>query len=90
MKTRFLYILLVLLYVLFMLPFSVHSQTKADYQKAQFVKEGDTLNYRILYPENFSPTQKYPLVLFLHGAGERGNDNEAQLTHGGDLFLKKK
>ena len=24
----------------------------------------------------------YALVLFLHGAGERGNDNEAQLRHG--------
>jgi predicted peptidase len=26
--------------------------------------------------------------LFLHGAGERGNDNSSQLTHGGALFLK--
>jgi predicted peptidase len=25
---------------------------------------------------------RLPLVLFLHGAGERGNDNEAQLRHG--------
>lgn len=89
MKKRFLYILLVLLYILIMLPFSVHSQTKADYQRAQFVSEGDTLNYRILYPENFTPTKQYPLVLFLHGAGERGNDNQAQLTHGGDLFLQE-
>ena len=24
------------------------------------------------------PDEKYPLVLFLHGAGERGNDNEKQ------------
>jgi len=28
----------------------------------------------------------YPLVVFLHGAGERGNDNEKQLTHGATLF----
>ncbi|MCC8096631.1 MAG: hypothetical protein LIP05_15645 [Tannerellaceae bacterium] len=26
------------------------------------------------------------MILFLHGAGERGEDNEKQLTHGGDLF----
>ncbi|MCB9352667.1 MAG: hypothetical protein H6573_35060 [Lewinellaceae bacterium] len=29
-------------------------------------------------------------MLFLHGAGERGRDNEAQLTHGAGLFLDKK
>ena len=32
------------------------------------------------------PGKKYPLVLFLHGAGERGDNNAAQLTHGGSLF----
>lgn len=51
---------------------------------------GDTLNYRILYPEHYNRKKKYPLVLFLHGAGERGYDNEAQLTHGSKLFLDAK
>jgi len=27
-------------------------------------------------------------VIFLHGSGERGNDNEKQLTHGAELFLR--
>ena len=31
--------------------------------------------------------KKSPLVLFLHGAGERGNDNEKQLVHGGQMWL---
>lgn len=26
-------------------------------------------------------------MLFLHGAGERGNDNEKQLVHGGQMWL---
>lgn len=47
---------------------------------------GDTLQYRLLQPENMKKSEKYPLVLFLHGAGERGNDNERQLTHGGQMF----
>lgn len=31
--------------------------------------------------------EKYPLVIFLHGAGERGTDNEAQIKHIQELFL---
>lgn len=42
---------------------------------------GDSLRYRFLYPDN-DTTRKYPLVIFLHGSGERGNDNEAQLKWG--------
>ncbi|MBI3137265.1 MAG: prolyl oligopeptidase family serine peptidase [Sphingobacteriales bacterium] len=49
--------------------------------------DGNILPYRILYPENYDKNKKYPLVLFLHGSGERGKDNEKQLTHGARLFL---
>jgi predicted peptidase len=59
------------------------------YEKHLFVKNGDTLPYRVLLPENYDASKKYPLVYFLHGAGERGKDNEAQLTHGAKLFLKE-
>src|SRR5690606_4055510 len=41
----------------------------------------DTLRYRILTPD-YDTTRTYPLVIFLHGSGERGNDNEAQLKWG--------
>lgn len=42
---------------------------------------GDSLLYRFLFPDN-DPARKYPLVIFLHGSGERGNDNNAQLKWG--------
>lgn len=35
--------------------------------------------YRLLKPDSVEPGRKYPLVLFLHGAGERGDNNKAQL-----------
>ena len=58
-----------------------------EYQKKTYVSiENDTLLYRELTPEKMMPDRKYPLVVFLHGAGERGNDNEAQLLHGGNMF----
>jgi predicted peptidase len=37
--------------------------------------------YRVLAPAVVEPGRRYPLVLFLHGAGERGSDNEAQLAY---------
>jgi predicted peptidase len=67
----------------------VRSQDLSEYQKRIFIDSpGDTLPYRILFPENYDRQKQYPLVVFLHGAGERGNDNEKQLTHGASLFLK--
>ena len=61
--------------------------SKNMYLKQLFVRNGDTLPYRILFPENYDPKKEYPLVVFLHGSGERGNNNESQLKHGGSLFL---
>lgn len=59
-----------------------------NYERKVFVStSGDSLNYRLLEPEAMQAGKKYPLVLFLHGAGERGNDNEKQLTHGAQMFL---
>ncbi len=43
--------------------------------------KGDTLNYRILIPDA-DTLRRYPLVIFLHGSGERGSDNDAQLKWG--------
>lgn len=58
------------------------------YEKKEFVwSEGKVLPYRILYPENYDRTKKYPVILMLHGAGERGSDNQMQLVHGSKLFL---
>lgn len=63
------------------------AQDLAKYERSTFVSKSDTLPYRLLFPENFDPAKKYPLLFVLHGAGERGNNNEAQLIHGGKLFL---
>ena len=70
----------------FLFCLSVAGQTA--YEKKVFVApSGDSLQYRLLRPEVEETGKKYPLVLFLHGAGERGNDNEKQLMHGGQMFL---
>ncbi len=43
--------------------------------------KGDTLPYRMMKPANYDPTKKYPIVLYLHGMGERGTDNHEQLRN---------
>ncbi|PID69079.1 MAG: phospholipase [Flavobacteriales bacterium] len=70
-----------------MLLFSCQLFAQDQYKKELYIVDGDTLPYRILFPENFSETEKYPLMVFLHGAGERGKDNQKQLQHGSKFFL---
>ena len=39
-----------------------------------------------LFTPEIKPGEKYPIVLFLHGAGERGDNNTSQLKHGAKVF----
>jgi predicted peptidase len=61
------------------------------FEKREFTDAaGDKLLYRLLKPKGYDPKQKYPLVVFLHGAGERGADNAVQLVHGMADFASDK
>ena len=57
-----------------------------QYEKKWFIRGTDTLPYRVMYPLDYKPSKKYPLVVILHGSGERGNDNDRQLIHNNKLF----
>ena len=41
---------------------------------------GYSLNYRIYVPKNYDSSKSYPVLMFLHGAGERGSDNTAHVN----------
>ncbi len=79
--------------LLFALTVILPALTKAQvsnhdlYEKQYFIEGDDTLYCRILSPLHFTAGKKYPLIVVLHGSGERGNDNDAQLKWGSDLFL---
>lgn len=49
-----------------------------SFQFETFELNGHVLPYRLYQPEIEGKEQKYPLVVFFHGAGERGNDNQKQ------------
>src|SRR3569833_1944137 len=70
-----------------LLPFFVKAQDNNSFDRGSYINKTDTIPYRFLFPKNFDPKQKYPVIFVLHGAGERGNDNEAQLKYGPKLFL---
>ncbi|MDO4413553.1 MAG: alpha/beta hydrolase-fold protein, partial [Erysipelotrichaceae bacterium] len=68
--------------------------TTADPRQFTFVQQGnfsdpevdafeygetDGLPYRFWIPENYDDGEAHPLLLWLHGAGESGNANEAQI-----------
>lgn len=74
-----------------LLALTVASAFAADPYEARTFESGDgKLPYRILKPAAFDAAKRYPLVILLHGAGERGDDNKAQLKWGGTLFSDAK
>lgn len=71
-----------------LLALNLYLSAQEAYEKHAFISShGDSLNYRLLRPGTETWDGKYPLVLVMHGAGERGSDNEKQLVHGGQMFL---
>lgn len=73
--------------VLLLWTLSLQAQDDTLYQRKLFVDGRDTMRYRILLPADYKPSKRYPILFFLHGSGERGSDNQAQLVHGSRLFL---
>ncbi len=51
---------------------------------------GHKLPYRLLLPESYDPGKSYPVILYLHGAAARGNDNLEPLKWGPELFLEQR
>ncbi len=57
-----------------------------DFSKQLFITGKDTLPYRYYVP-GVNEGEKIPLLIYLHGGGECGNDNEKQLIGGVPYFM---
>jgi len=69
--------------------FAAADEIEDRFEKKVFTtKDGGKLNYRYLAPVAPKTGEKYPLVIFLHGGGERGDDNTLQLLHGVKRFAQ--
>lgn len=45
--------------------------------------DGTVIPYRYYLPEGYDPEKKYPIVVYMHGNGSRGTDNERHLRSDG-------
>lgn len=46
------------------------------------VDGGVTYRYQVFIPANYNSVSKVPVILFMHGSGEKGSDNTSQLRAG--------
>jgi len=68
---------------------NLYSQSLLFSSEKYISEDGGSLNYRQLV-SGYDSISVYPLVIFLHGSGERGDDNEAQLKWGVQNFATQK
>jgi predicted peptidase len=61
---------------------AVHGATINDFAAGSMTYNGTTVVYRLFSPADIVAGQRYPLIVALHGAGDRGNNNTAQLRYG--------
>lgn len=66
-------------------PFSIDDSTLFQ-KKTYLFRREFSLPYRLMQPLHKEAKTKYPLVVVLHGAGEKGADNSRQLLAGGTVF----
>lgn len=81
--------IIALLFSIIVLSSYVFAQTASSVPKREtgFLKRSVTTgsashNYRVYIPRGYKPDKKYPVILYLHGGGEWGDDNEKQIGHG--------
>ncbi|MBM4172580.1 MAG: phospholipase [Ignavibacteria bacterium] len=73
---------------------SNHVEKRDDSKQTSFSFSGKyvenvSINYLLYLPKDYSEKEKYPLMLFLHGAGERGNNLELVKKHGPPKLIEQ-
>ena len=73
--------------IFFKTAFAQNNQT--GFLKRDLKVNGEKYCYQVFVPQDFTPTKKWPVILFLHGAGERGGDCERQTQIGLGPAIRK-
>lgn len=60
----------------------MQSMIETGFLNRSVALNGTTYRYQIFVPASYAPSQSWPVILFLHGAGERGSDGYVQTQVG--------
>lgn len=70
---------------------NAQSRTKQSQSANIFTSNSGDMQYLLYLPENYQKKKtEWPLILFLHGAGERGSDIELVKKHGPPKLVEEK
>lgn len=63
----------------------------AHSKEVQFKKtiQSGAYDYLVMLPDNYDTTEKFPIILFLHGSGERSDDLSQVKKHGPFNMIKQ-
>lgn len=59
-----------------------HARTETGFLNRTVKVEGAEYRYQVFVPKKWTKKQQWPVILFLHGAGERGDDGVLQTDVG--------
>ena len=68
-------------------PIATPSYPESDFLSREINISGKTQRYRVFVPKTRTPGERLPIMLYLHGSDERGDNNEGQLSGPAPLIL---
>jgi predicted peptidase len=71
-----------LLFVLFVVILVAGCTRDANFLARSVTLGDQEYHYRVWLPKHYTKLHHWPVILYLHGSGERGNDNMSQLSTG--------
>lgn len=73
-----------------LLPGAAQAQTReTGFLDRRVTVAGHAYHYQVYVPTSYTPAQRWPVILFLHGAGERGDDGLLQTQVGLGAALRQ-
>jgi predicted peptidase len=82
-------VLLALVFLCLFVPVGAHAKKQeTGFLDRTLFLQGVNYKYQVYVPDDWTPHQKWPVILFLHGSGERGDDGLLQTDVGIGMAIR--